>query len=385
MTDSSAPKIAYLVSMKNGIHSFIFRELEELEKDGLPFVLYPTQVGDGPYMPSGSWKVHRLGSRTFASGLLRAFFRRPKSFLSTLIKAAKFRAWMDFALAIEFSKDMEDEGISRVHCHFGDHKLFIGYFCGESLGLPVSVTIHAYELYNNPNPPLFRHVLQRVSEIVTISDFNKGVLVREYGVPSARVQVIRLFTDKGLEEDSPADSEAPFTILMVSRRVEKKGHKTLFEAVSKLKDLDLRLQVVGSGPLDLKSLSRRIGIQDRVEFLGRVSDEGLRSLYRGCDIFCLPSETTEYGDKEGIPVVLMEAMAYGKPVIATRHAGIPEIVEEILIDEGDSEALADGIKKLFNDGNLRARLGERNREIIREKYSSKNVNALIEIFRRDDT
>jgi glycosyltransferase involved in cell wall biosynthesis len=370
--------------MKDGVHSFIFRELEELERRGLSFVLYPTKVGVGPYMPPASWKVHRLGFGSFVLGFVRAVFRRPRALLSLLIEAAKFRAWMDFALAVDFSKDMEDRGISRVHCHFGDHKLFIGYFCGKALDVPVSVTIHAYELYNNPNPRLFRHVLHRVSEIVTISEYNKSVLVREYGVPPARVHVIRLFTDKGLDEEPLGDSSAPFTILIVSRLVEKKGHKTLFEAVAKLKALDLRLQVVGGGPLDLGSLSEKMGIQDRVEFLGKVPDDGLKRLYRACDLFCLPSETTEYGDKEGIPVVIMEAMAFGKPVIATRHAGIPEIVEEILIEEGDSEALAENIKSLMNDKELRTRLGEDNRRIIREKYSSENVNGLLQIFRRDD-
>lgn len=384
MTNSSSPKVAYLVSMKNGIHSFIFRELEELERHGLSFVLYPTKIGKGPYMPHGQWKVRRFGLGTVALGLAKSLLRRPRSLLGALVEAARFRAWVDIALALDFSSDMEKEGITRIHCHFGDHKLFVGYFSGEMLDMPVSVTIHAYELYNNPNTRLFRHVLDRVDKVITISDHNKGVLEREYGVPPERVRVIRLFTDKGLDEEPVRSHSGPFTILMVSRFVEKKGHRTLFEAVARLRDLDIRLQVVGSGPLDLKSTVIGMGMQDKVEFLGKVPDDVLKELYRACDVFCLPSETTESGDKEGIPVVLMEAMAYGKPVIATRHAGIPEIVEEILIDESDDEALAESIKSLMNDRELGARLGENNRRIIREKYSSENVDALLEIFRRED-
>ncbi|MFQ5910020.1 MAG: glycosyltransferase family 4 protein, partial [Thermoplasmata archaeon] len=356
----------------------------ELERHGLPFLLYPTKVGKGPYVPHSQWKIHRFGPGTLAIGFAKSLFRRPRSLLRALAEAARFRAWVDVALALDFSNHMEEEGITRIHCHFGDHKLFIGYFSGQMLDVPVSVTIHAYELYNNPNPRLFKHVLDRISDVITISDYNKRVLEQEYGVPPEKVHVIRLFTDKGLEEEPVRPRSGPFTILIVSRFVEKKGHRTLFEAVARLRDRDVRLQVVGGGPLDLKSMVSGIGIQDKVEFLGKVPDDALKELYQGCDVFCMPSETTDYGDKEGIPVVLMEAMAYGKPVIATRHAGIPEIVEEILIDEGDDEALAENIKSLMNHRELGARLGENNRRIIREKYSSENVNALLGIFRRGD-
>ena len=90
-------------------------------------------------------------------------------------------------------------------------------------------------------------------------------------------------------------------------------------------------------------------------------------------MFCLPSETTASGDREGIPVSLMEAMAYGLPVIATRHAGIPELVSEILVDEGDAEALARGIEKLGRYSALRETLGRRNRELAALRFSRDNV------------
>lgn len=383
MTGKSPPKIGYVISMKSGIHSFVFRELKELANGGLLFVLYPIMLGQGPYMPEANWKVHRFNTFSLARGLVRVLLRNPKSFLVALADAARFGAFLDLAVAIDFSDNMDNEGITRVHCHFGDHKLFVGYFCGILLGLPVSVTIHAYELYNNPNPRFFRRILSRVDEVITVSDFNRKVLEAKYRVRNDNIHVIRLFTDKGLDEDISYSLGDPFTVLTVSRFVEKKGHRTLFQAVARLKDKNLRLQVVGGGPLSLKPLARRMNIESKVVFLGKVSDDELRRLYRECDVFCLPSETPDSGDREGIPVALMEAMAYGKPVIATRHAGIPELVQEILIDERNSEALAEGIVDLMKDEDLRRRLGQRNRDIIREKYSSKNVNALLEIFRRD--
>ncbi|MFQ6060527.1 MAG: glycosyltransferase family 4 protein [Thermoplasmata archaeon] len=369
--------------MKNGIHSFTFRELSELERRGVSFVLYPTKAGKGPYLPYPHWKVHYYNVGTLLWSFVVFAFRRPRQLLEALVEATRFRGLIDLIISLDFSRNMLEERIGRIHCHFGDHKFFIGHFCKMVLGLPLSVTIHAYELYNNPNPRLFERALVKTNEVITISEYNKRVLEEACKVPSEKIHVVRLFTDKGLDEEISQARSDPFSILMVSRFVEKKGHKTLFEAIARLQDSDLRLQVVGDGPLDLRSLAKEIGILDKVEFLGNVSDGQLRELYRECNVFCLPSETPDSGDKEGIPVVLMEAMAFGKPVISTRHAGIPELVKEILVDERDASSLADGIRLLMDDEELRMSLGKKNREIIRKKYSSENVDELLRVFKGD--
>jgi len=127
-------------------------------------------------------------------------------------------------------------------------------------------------------------------------------------------------------------------------------------------------------------LAKSLGIEDKVTIFGEVSDDFLKVLYDSCDIFCLPSKTTRKGEKEGIPVALMEAMSYGKPVISTRHAGIPELVEEILVEENNVDELAKAIELLVDNPDLRRKLGERNRKIIEEKYSKKNVTKLRNIF-----
>ena len=114
--------------------------------------------------------------------------------------------------------------------------------------------------------------------------------------------------------------------------------------------------------------------------LGLVSDAQLEEAYRKASIFCLPSERSETGDQEGIPVVLMEAMAHGLPVVATRHAGIPELVEETLVDEGDADALAKALLRLGEQPGLSAEQGRRNLEIIKARFSSRNVFQLKRLF-----
>ena len=122
----------------------------------------------------------------------------------------------------------------------------------------------------------------------------------------------------------------------------------------------------------------RISARERV--LGRVTDRDLQEAYRTATVFCLPSERSETGDQEGVPVALMEAMADGLPVVATRHAGIPELVEETLVEEGDATGLARALQRIGEDPALAARQGRRNREIIESRFSRRNVFQLKQLF-----
>ena len=165
----------------------------------------------------------------------------------------------------------------------------------------------------------------------------------------------------------------------------KKGLCVLFRAIKKLNRDDIVVWAVGWKPpgekgINVKELVENLGITDKVTIFEGVSDDILKVLYNSCDIFCLPSKTAKTGEKEGIPVSLMEAMSFGKPVISTRHAGIPELVEEILVEENNVEELAKAIELLADNHELRRKLGERNRKIIEEKYSKKNVMKLKEVF-----
>jgi colanic acid/amylovoran biosynthesis glycosyltransferase len=105
-------------------------------------------------------------------------------------------------------------------------------------------------------------------------------------------------------------------------------------------------------------------------------------LYRTCDIFCLPSVVDSTGVSEGLPVVLIEAMSYGKPVIATRLAGTPELVEDILIEERDVAGLTEALRRLIADPELRQRMGQRNVEIVEAEYSKANVKQMRDLLMR---
>ena len=114
--------------------------------------------------------------------------------------------------------------------------------------------------------------------------------------------------------------------------------------------------------------------------MGRVTDSVLHVLLDSCDAFCLPCRTPPSGVVEGLPVALMEAMAYQKPVISTKHTGIPELLPDILVEENDYKAVAEAIVKLKNDPEMRKHMGVRNREIIEHSYGPANIKSMARII-----
>lgn len=373
--------LAYITSMKHGLSAFNYRELEELTKLGLNIFLFPTKYGTGPYMPKKNWDCYVYNPYKVLFKQFFFFMRNPIKYVKILAEAVKSKSLMDMVIAFDFANQMRKKNVDRIHCHHGDHKLFIGYYCKKILNIPLSVTIHSHSLYVNPNWKMFKKSLDACDTIVSISDYNKRMLTEKFGVDSKKVQVIRLFVDT--EEFRPDKTNK---ILIVGQFTERKGHEILFNAVKKLNRNDIKIWVVGEGTwdqvgfVDVRQLAKDMDLEDKVVFFGMISDEVLMELYELCDIFCLPSRTASDGNKEGIPVTLMEAMSYGKPVISTRHAGIPEIVEEILVEENNIEELAKTIELLADNPDLRKKLGAINREIIEERYSKENVMKLKEIF-----
>ena len=165
----------------------------------------------------------------------------------------------------------------------------------------------------------------------------------------------------------------PPGFLFVGRLVARKGVDRLLEALALLRDRAWRLEIVGFGP-ERDPLERRaaeLGLADRTAFLGRVSNAELVAAYRRATCFVLPATLDERADTEGLGVVLLEAMSYGVPVIATRRGGIVDIVDAGstgLLVEDEPAALAGGIAALLDDPERRRVLGRAGRARVRERF-----------------
>lgn len=370
-------KIAYIISMvKRGVPAFTWREIDILRSNGFDIGIFPLTYLPGPYMPKDDWPVFRLSKSKLLAAQVRCALARPVKYYSLLRTAMRTRSTREFAAAMQFARDMATWGAEHIHCHFGDSKLYTGYYCAEWLNLPITVTVHAYEIHRNPNPAMLKLAIARCDKVVVQSEFNKGHVARNFGIPEEKIALIRAHGDMSQNAD-----ENTIRILMVGEFREKKGHQILLSAVKKLGRKNLAVWLVGEGPLDVRAMARELGVEGQTLFLGMVGKDLLNILYDSCDMFVLPSRTANDGDMEGIPAVLMEAMSHAKPVISTRHAGIPELVEEILVEENDVDGVAEAISRLADDPDLRSRLGKRNLEIVRTRFSDSTVYELGELFR----
>ncbi len=367
-------RVAAIASMKQGLEHFVYGELMFLHAQGFAISLFPTKYHSGLYDPKDDWGVHYWKPWAIALSNVVGFLRAPLLYLRLLAEALSTRSLIDVLFAWDFVRAMDHADV--IYATFGDHKLFIGYYCKRIIARPLVVKIHAYELYHNPNPGMFLRALSACDEITTVTEYNREYLADHFGIDPSAVHVVRLSIDT--KQYRP---EIKFVILIVGFFVERKGHSVLFQAVKALGRPDIEIWVVGdigpdNFPTDVRALAAEIGVDGQVAFFGKQSGNALRALYRSCDVFCLPCHTDSRGGKEGFPTVLMEAMAMGKPVITTRHVEIPRIVDEILVDENDVQGLAQAIERTYQSVHLRQRLGEKGRRIAEQVFSPRNAERM---------
>ena len=380
-------RIAYITTMKRGLPAFVYRELEQLDAGGTSVAVFTTKYAPGLYMPGPEWPLVRLQPARAVWAQPWRCLRSPRQYMRLLALARRTRSIADFLIGNDYAGQMRRLDISAIHCVEGLHELAIGYFCKMLTGLPLSVTVHADALYMGAVWPIVRTALHACRFVTTVCEFNRHKLIEEFGLPPERVHVVRLGVDT--ETLRP---ESSVKVLIVGQFSQRKGHETLLRALKALARDDIRVWIVGEGTwgsvgdyVDVRQLARDLRVAQRVTFFGSVSEEVLRALYQTCDIFCLPSR--HYVVNEGLPVSLMEAMACAKPVISTRHAGIPELVPDILVSEDDVTGLAEALAFLADRPQTREAMGRRNRQIVLREYSTANVDSMHKLLtaRREAT
>lgn len=226
---------------------------------------------------------------------------------------------------IEFVESL-DFRIDHVHGHFLNWPKLAAQYTAERFDVPCTVTAHAYGLYSEPDPRMLRRLSDRLDRVVTISEYNKRYLLEEIGTETP-VDVVHMGIDP--EKFQPTEETVDGRILTVGRFVEKKGITYGIKAVAEVVEEvpDLEYHIIGSGPKEdeIRATIAANDLEDHVTILGNVTDEELIQEYDEAEIFLLPCVVAEDGDRDGIPVVLMEAMAMECVPVSTRVSGIPEL------------------------------------------------------------
>jgi glycosyltransferase involved in cell wall biosynthesis len=289
----------------------------------------------------------------------------------------------DFRRAVVVARRCRQSGARHVHTHFAYYPADIAAVAASLAGRRFTVTAHANDIWQIANAPHLARRLGRADAVVTVSEYNarhlRGV------VPGTPIHVVPLGVAPAAAAPAPADGP----ILCIARLVPKKGLDTLIRAVARLAAdrPGLRVELIGEGHVEgeLRRLAAEAGVGDRVAFLGPQTGDEVQMAYERCSLVALPCRVADDGDRDGVPVVLLEALARALPVVTTDVVGIPEVVRDratgLLVPQDDPEAVAAAIRELLDDRDLARRLGEAGRRFVREARSPEaSVEAMRRVF-----
>ncbi len=398
-------RIAYLVSRYPAVsHTFILREVRRLR--ALGFDIHPISVNSPDRaladMSADEFDETRrtlylkaAGAESAAAALCWAATQRPAAFVRGLAAAWGQRrafglpkALAYFVEAAMVAREMARQGTDHLHVHFASAAASVALVVRQAFGIRLSMTVHGPDEFDDVRGQALPAKIAAADAIVCISEFARAQLMR-LSDPCQwdKISVVRLGVDP--QRHMPAthtvrDTQAP-AVLCVGRLTPAKGQRLLLRAFAAM-PADLAratLTVVGGGPDEaaLRTLAHELGIAGRVTFTGPQTESEVLAHMQRADLFCLPSFA------EGIPVVLMEALACGLPCVTTTACGIPELVVSgdhgVLVRPGDVDATAEALACLLRDPALRERMGRRGRTRVQSLYDlDRNVVALAAALRR---
>jgi glycosyltransferase involved in cell wall biosynthesis len=273
----------------------------------------------------------------------------------------------------------------HLHAHLGSQAATVGLYVRNIFGFGLSITVHGPDEFYDTQGQYLEQKIAEADFICCISFYARSQLMKcSPSIHWSKLVVSRLGVDPNLFFPQP-NRAAPdvFEILCVGRLTPAKGQHLLIDAVERLAQQGwaVRLRLVGGGSdeASLKQRAARIKNSESVIFEGPVNQDYIRNLYSKADLFCIPSLA------EGIPVVLMEAMAMGIPCVSTRITGIPELIRDgidgLLVAPSDLDGLVGALTKLMEDAELRERIAKNGRARILEHYDLRlNVERLATIF-----
>jgi colanic acid/amylovoran biosynthesis glycosyltransferase len=295
----------------------------------------------------------------------------------------------DVFQAINLARMVRERGITHLHAHFGSLATTVARLAAHFADVPYSFTAHAKDLFHESvQPPDLRRKLEDAASVITVSDFNVAFLRENYGPAAERVS--RIYNGIDLQQFGYASPVSrPPLIVGVGRLIEKKGFGDLIAACALLRDQDrtFKCQIIGSGPLEqaLRDQIARLELTNCVELLGPRPQGEVRDLVQRAAVFAAPCVIGEDGNRDGLPTVLLEAMALGTPCVSTDVTGIPEVLHHnetgLMVPQHDPAALANAIARLLDNAAQRGALAEHARRLIEDEFDIVHNTARIrEVF-----
>lgn len=401
---SDRMRVAYIVNRYPFVsHTFIRREILALERRGVDVVRITFRHGDvaGDEDRAERDRTRAVLKRGWLGPIAIAVgtaLRRPSRFAAAVGLARRLRRGTGRHAAVHASyvvqacvvaRWVRRLGVQHLHAHFGTNSADVAALVGALAEIPYSVTIHGPDEFDRPGPLNLAEKVRNAAFVVAISSFGRSQVYRwiDHG-EWPKVHVVRCGVDSEFRDVVRTDPPANHQLACIGRLSEQKGQELLVMAVAALRDRGVHVDVVlvGDGEMreDIERAVAALDVADRVTITGWQSSSEVRCTLLESRALVLPSFA------EGLPVVLMEAMALGRPALSTYVAGIPELLVEgesgWLFTPGDVEALALAIERcLAAPPDELAAMGERARTRVLAAHDvDVEVARLIELFGAED-
>ena len=321
---------------------------------------------------------------------------RPFSFWRTLFylfsrphpdSQSRLKTLLHFGTGVYAAYAIRENPGSHVHAHFVDRATTVALVIGRLHNIPYSATAHATDIY--VNPIMLPEKISQARFIATCTQYNKDYLATAVG-PDISRKVHRIYHGLDMSHYQPHHhpTEKPL-LIAVGQLKEKKGFTYLLQACHLLKDrgYEFECQIVGEGSLrgELEAQIRQLGLENDVTLCGALPHQAVIDKYKQATLFALPCVVQADGERDGIPNVILEALAMELPVVSTRHSGIPEVIEDgengLLVPPEEEMPLADALARLLDNPDLCLKLGSKGRATIMESFSvESNVEKLLKEF-----
>jgi len=406
---SDSPRYGVIVSrFPKFTETFILQELRALEARGLDFELYAiTHESSEQLQPDAVELDARanylsLLSLEVATAQLHWLATAPLRYLKAWVGAIGMgrrsaetlvRTPAAVLLAATMARRMQQQGVERVHAHWATYPTLAAWVIKELTGIPYSFTAHAHDIFVEFGG--LRPKIDGADLALTCTDHGRGIIV-DRGGPASSGKVVLVhhgvqldrFDRQPLRATLGAEGDRSLRVLCVGSLEEYKGHRHLVDACRLLVDdgIDVHLELLGEGPLraDLEAQIARLGLGERVAVRGRQPSAVVRESLRNCDVFALASVQLASGFMDGIPNVLVEALAVGRPVVASSLPGIRELIIDgetgLLARSGDARSLADALARLVDEPGLAVRLTDAGRAKVEAEHDAQVC--LDEVFSR---
>lgn len=401
-TDAGNATVAYIVSRFPKLsETFILREIVELRRQGRPVELFPLLHHREPVQQREVAAIEPhvrytpFLSLPIVAANLRALLTRPVRYLGALAATVRtswrspevlVKSLVYFPKSVFLARELERRQVVHVHAHFATYPALAAHVVHRLTGIGYSLTVHAHDIFIHTQGLCTK--LRPARFVAAISRFNKDYLLELCpGLEAERIDVIHC----GVRlDDYPLRTTyrrqgGRFTVLTVARLTAYKGIDFLIRACGRLREevpeLDCRIVGDGEEREALEALVVELDLAGTVRLEGPLPHTRVSELLGEADLFALPSYRRASGEMDGIPVSLMEAMACGVPVVASRVSGIPELVEDgvsgLLVPPRDDASLARAIARLARDEELRAELGRAGRRKVAREFTLEGGVALL--------